>query len=125
MKHIHGLSWRKVVLFALAAVGLAVSLPASTSASTRKRAVARTVKEVASYLGNTPSVCRSSYIDPRVIDLYDDGFTIADDLEAVGQDTPIGSLATHGRVEQSVLALLTQPRLALERTVRTARSKAS
>lgn len=33
--------------------------------------------EVARYLGNTPTVARSSYIDPRVIDLYESGITIA------------------------------------------------
>ena len=28
------------------------------------------------YLGNTPAVCRASYIDPRVLDAYDAGVTI-------------------------------------------------
>ena len=31
------------------------------------------MKEVAELLGNTPTVARSSYVDPRVIDLYHDG----------------------------------------------------
>ena len=43
---------------------------APTSQSARKRAVTRAVKEVAHYLGNTPTVCRASYVDPRVIDLW-------------------------------------------------------
>jgi DNA topoisomerase IB len=34
------------------------------------------MREVASYLGNTPAIARSSYVDPRVIDLYEDGVTI-------------------------------------------------
>ena len=106
-------TWHGTVL---AAVGLAVSLPAGASPTTRKRAVARTVAEVAGYLGNTPAVCRASYIDPRVIDLYDDGFTIADQLGALGEDTPVGSLATHGPVERAVLDLLTQPMLVRRRT---------
>lgn len=112
-------TWHGTVL---AAVGLAVSLPASTSPSTRKRAVSRTVKEVSDYLGNTPAVCRASYIDPRVIDLYDDGVTIADDLDALGEDTPMGSLATHGPVEQAVLHLLTEPK-ARRRASRTAHAR--
>ncbi len=99
-------TWHATVL---ASVGLAVSLPASTSASTRKRAVARTVQEVSHYLGNTPAVCRASYIDPRVIDRYDDGITIADDLSALGRDTPMGSLATHGGTEVAVLRLRREP----------------
>jgi DNA topoisomerase-1 len=34
------------------------------------RAVAEVVKQVAAELGNTPAVCRASYIHPRVIDAY-------------------------------------------------------
>jgi DNA topoisomerase IB len=99
-------TWHATVL---AAVGLAVSLPASTSPTTRKKAVARAVKEVSEYLGNTPTVCRASYIDPRVIDRYDDGITIADDLVELGHDTRFGTLATHGSIEEAVLRLLREP----------------
>ncbi|MFO0850635.1 MAG: DNA topoisomerase IB [Gemmataceae bacterium] len=60
-------------------VGAAVLLsqePANTVTS-RKRAVVRVVKEVAVRLGNTPAVCRASYIHPRVIDAYlAGGFTL-------------------------------------------------
>jgi DNA topoisomerase I len=31
------------------------------------------MKEVAELLGNTPTVARASYVDPRVIDLYNEG----------------------------------------------------
>ena len=58
-------TWHATVL---AAVGLAVSERADSDAA-RKRAVARVVREVAGYLGNTPAVARASYIDPRVIRL--------------------------------------------------------
>ena len=95
-------TWHATVL---AAVGLAVSPIARGSASSRKRAVARVVKEVADYLGNTPAVCRSSYIDPRVIERYDRGDTIAADLDRLGESAP-GSLATQGAVEEAVLRLL-------------------
>ena len=67
-------TWHATVL---AAVGLAVSEPAAVSESARKRAVARVVNEVSGYLGNTPAVARASYIDPRVITLYEQGITIA------------------------------------------------
>lgn len=46
------------------------------SLSGRKRAVAAAVREAAAVLGNTPAVCRSSYVDPRVIDRFDAGQTI-------------------------------------------------
>ena len=34
------------------------------------------MKEVASFLGNTPTLARSSYVDPRVVDAYEEGRTI-------------------------------------------------
>lgn len=105
-------TWHATVL---TAVGLAVSTAAPTSESARKRAVNRVVKEVAEYLGNTPSVCRSSYIDPRVIDLYDDGTTIAGAVERLGADADFGQPATHGQVEAAVLRLLRRPARASHR----------
>ena len=38
-----------------------------------KRIVAACVKQVAGVLGNTPAVCRSSYIHPKVLELYGSG----------------------------------------------------
>jgi DNA topoisomerase IB len=89
----------------LAAVGLAVSPVPRSSASGRKRAVSRVVTEVSQYLGNTPAVCRASYIDPRVIERYHRGDTIADALDHLG-DSGEGSLATQGAIEEAVLQLL-------------------
>ena len=43
-------------------------LPASATAA--KRTIARVIREVAAELGNTPSVCRKSYIHPRVLEAY-------------------------------------------------------
>ena len=62
----------------LAAVALAVSARERdmSTKSGRKRAKRDAVKEVARYLGNTPAVCRASYIDPRVFDRFDGGLTI-------------------------------------------------
>ena len=96
-------TWHATVL---AAVGLAVSERAPDSDSARKRAVARVVQEVADYLGNTPAVARASYIDPRVIELYQDGRTIAGALGELGRDSDFGDLATKGRAEKALLNLL-------------------
>ncbi|MDD9205732.1 DNA topoisomerase IB [Georgenia sp. 10Sc9-8] len=46
------------------------------SATARRRAVTAAVKEVAAYLGNTPAVCRASYIDPKLLDLFERGETV-------------------------------------------------
>jgi len=60
----------------------------------RKRAVARAVQEVADHLGNTPAVARASYIDPRVIEGYQEGVTIARELGSLGSSSEFGELAT-------------------------------
>ncbi|WP_141578724.1 DNA topoisomerase IB [Actinomadura sp. WMMA1423] len=96
-------TWHATVL---AAVGLAVSVRAGESETARNRAVVRVVKEVASYLGNTPAVARASYIDPRIIELYEEGTTIARALGRLGVDVAEGELATQGPAEQAVLGLL-------------------
>ncbi|MFI0424716.1 DNA topoisomerase IB [Spongiactinospora sp. 9N601] len=92
-------TWHATVL---AAVGLAVSARASARAAARKRAVARVMAEVADYLGNTPAVARASYVDPRVIDRYEQGVTIGLGGLAGGDSV----LATHGEPEQAVIGLL-------------------
>ncbi len=43
------------------------------SPSQRKRILSRVVKKVAGRLGNTPAVCRKSYIDPRLLQGYESG----------------------------------------------------
>ena len=95
-------TWHATVL---AAVGLAVSEGAVTAAA-RRRAVARVCQEVAGYLGNTPAVARASYIDPRVIGLYEEGRTIAGSLGGLGKENSFGDPATAGHAERAVLRLL-------------------
>ncbi|HLX33584.1 MAG TPA: hypothetical protein VKR79_12600 [Gaiellaceae bacterium] len=51
-------------------------LPASEAAE--KRSIAAVMRQVAKRLGNTPAVCRASYVSPAVIDQYLDGRTIDD-----------------------------------------------
>lgn len=89
----------------LAAVALAVAEHAR-SKTARKRAVSRACQEVAHYLGNTPAVCRKSYIDPRVVDRYKAGVTIAETLGSIGEDADTAASAIHGAIEEAVLDLL-------------------
>jgi DNA topoisomerase IB len=98
-------TWHATVL---CAVALAVSTNAPTTEAARRRAVARAVKETAEYLGNTPAVCRNSYIDPRIFDRYNDGRTVHGALERLGTDSGPGELATQGPIEQAVLRLLSR-----------------
>jgi DNA topoisomerase IB len=109
-------TWHATVL---CAVALAVSDVVPGSETARKRAVTRAVKEVSHYLGNTPTVCRASYIDPRVIDLFNDGVTIRADLDSLGEGAMFGELATQGAVESAVLRMLGEPEAARRRLART------
>ena len=72
-----------------------------TSVTSRKRVVSAVVKEVAQALGNTPAVCRASYIDPRVIDRFLNGETIA-----LPRGRDLTDDRVRGSVESAVLDLL-------------------
>jgi DNA topoisomerase-1 len=96
-------TWHATVL---AAVALAVTGEVADTRSGRKRAVTRAVKEVSFYLGNTPAVCRASYIDPRVFDAYDGGLIIRPALEKAA-DAPRDELPIHHpAVEAAVIDLI-------------------
>ncbi len=48
-------------------------MEAATSKTDAKKKITVCVKAVAGLLGNTPAVCRSSYVHPRVFELYESG----------------------------------------------------
>jgi DNA topoisomerase IB len=89
----------------LASVALAVSAPAHGTKASRKRAKSRAVKEVARYLGNTPTVARTAYIDPRVFDRFDGGLTIAGVLPELVEDAAAWP-DLQGTIEEAVLDLI-------------------
>ena len=66
-------TWHATVL---AAAALAETDEPGESKASRKRAISGAMKEVAEFLGNTPAQARASYVDPRVIDAYEEGETI-------------------------------------------------
>ena len=88
-------TWNATVL---AAVALSVSGQVAGSPTGRKRAISRAVKEVAHYLGNTPAVCRASYIDPRVFDAYRAGLVIGGPVQDLD----------HAAIEDAVLDLINE-----------------
>jgi DNA topoisomerase IB len=97
-------TWNATVL---AAAALARSGPAARTKTARRRTIAAAVAATAECLGNTPAVCRASYIDPRVFDRYLSGWTLADvgpgptDLRLLAQPR------RRARIEAGVLDLLT------------------
>ncbi|KQQ05240.1 MULTISPECIES: DNA topoisomerase IB [unclassified Rathayibacter] len=58
-----------------AALSLAKTGPQATQRS-RNAAIAQAMRDASSVLGNTPTVARASYVDPRVLDHYRAGETI-------------------------------------------------
>jgi DNA topoisomerase IB len=66
-------TWHATVI---AAASLAQSDEPGETGASRKRAEVRAMKEVAEFLGNSPALARSSYVDPRVVDAYEEGRTI-------------------------------------------------
>jgi len=82
-------TWHATVL---AAAALAAE-PVPRSARARRRVVAQVVREVADEIGNTPAVARGSYIDPRLIDLWE-------------RDTTIGRHRSRSAAERAVIELL-------------------
>ncbi|WP_326555691.1 DNA topoisomerase IB [Micromonospora sp. NBC_01813] len=62
-------TWHATVLAATRLAGGGVP----RSAAARRRVVASVMREVAELLGNTPTVARASYVDPRVVELFHRG----------------------------------------------------
>jgi DNA topoisomerase-1 len=96
-------TWNATVL---AAVALAVSGEVADTKTGRKRAITRAVKEVAHYLGNTPAVCKTSYIDPRVFDAYDGGLIVRPALEEAAGQPEAGPAIHQPRLEAAVIDLI-------------------
>jgi DNA topoisomerase-1 len=99
-------TWNATVL---AAVALAAQGRDATSATARKRVISGAVRTVAGFLGNTPAVCRASYIDPRVFDRYLSGWTIAATLDSLGasaEDLDPLDQRVRKRIEEATLDLI-------------------
>jgi DNA topoisomerase-1 len=102
-------TWNATVLAAVALAGEQERLRGrgrDVTKTSRRRAVAAAVKTVAAYLGNTPAVCRASYVDPRVIDRFQSGETVAPALRDLGGEPDLASPRKRARIEVAVLDLL-------------------
>ncbi|MBP2475314.1 DNA topoisomerase IB [Crossiella equi] len=98
-------TWNATVL---AATALAVRARPETKTG-RARAVREMIKEVAEELGNTPAVCRRSYVDPYVLTGYDNGLTIRRTVQRAGS-TDLTRTGVRDTIERSVLRLLRRAR---------------
>jgi DNA topoisomerase I len=55
---------------------LAEQEPVPATKTGRKKAIKAAYEQVSETLGNTPAVCKASYVDPRVVDRFERGETI-------------------------------------------------
>jgi DNA topoisomerase IB len=94
----------------LAAVALSMDARANGSGRPTKRAVTEAVRKVAGFLGNTPAVARSSYIDPRVFDRYRSGWTITPALDESDDAFGLARESTRRVIEEAVVELIEEPR---------------
>ncbi|MGE0067911.1 MAG: DNA topoisomerase IB, partial [Solirubrobacterales bacterium] len=91
-------TWHGTVL---AAVELAGE-PEPGSEAAAKRSVKAAIARVAEALGNTPAVCRRSYVDPRVVERFRDGETISPKAAVGGRM----SAKARAKLEREVRALV-------------------
>jgi DNA topoisomerase IB len=94
-------TWNATVLMA----AVLAETPAPASRTARKKAVRAAYVRVSEQLGNTPAVCKASYVDPRVVDRYESGETVAgalDDASAARDDRSAQRV-----LEAAVCSLLT------------------
>ncbi len=100
-------TWNATVFAAVALAEAAAgcdfddSSPASQRA--RTRLVNLAIDEVAEQLGNTRTVARSSYVDPRVVERFEQGRTV---LPAVRRMGDVSDEAARASLERAVLRLL-------------------
>jgi DNA topoisomerase-1 len=92
----------------LATVALAELPPPRRDVEARK-CVARVCEIVGEHLGNTPTVCRGSYVHPEIVDAYQGG-----SLNAQWRQAPVRASKNLLTEEQRLLALL-RPRRRRER----------
>lgn len=96
-------TWNATVL----AVTAFAAAPPVTSQRGLKRAQAAVMREVADELGNTPAVCRKSYVDPRIVAAHAQGRLIQ---HAVQRIDPTGIRDDQDReaLDRAVIRLLSR-----------------
>lgn len=70
------------------------------------QAVVDAIKVVSDILGNTPAVCRASYVDPRVISSFERGKTIKSAVERLNKAGGSKDFADRAGIEKAVIRLI-------------------
>lgn len=96
-------TWAGTIICACALARVGAEVVEKNAA--RKRKVVAAIKETAAILGNTPAVCRSSYICPQVISSFEKGTIIEGHFETLEQLIAYRGRELH-RAEHSLLRFL-------------------
>jgi DNA topoisomerase IB len=99
-------TWNATVLAAAALAG--VNPDQLRTKRGRKRALTDSYREVAEHLGNTPTVAKQSYIDPRVIAAFEHGRTVAAAVRRAAAQSGGSPERTRDVIEPAVIRLLSQ-----------------
>jgi DNA topoisomerase IB len=78
-----------------------------TSGRATKRAETAAMREVADHLGNTQAVARRSYVDPKIVDLFEKGVTVGPALRRLG-NARLSDDDKRDKIERAVLRLLSR-----------------
>ncbi len=93
-------TWNATVMMAAALA----EQPAPKNRTARNKTIREAYVRVSEQLGNTPAVCKASYVDPRVVDRYEHGETVADALAELADSE--GTRDAQKVLEQAVCRLL-------------------
>lgn len=106
-------TWAGTLICACVLARDASEMPGEVSRTVRTRRVASAIRETARFLGNTPAVCRASYVAPTLLERYERGEVLAHRLPALPNGQPAERRALE-RCERALLDLLhgrvTEPR---------------
>lgn len=98
-------TWSGTVLGAIE-LAKASSGGADMTKTARQRAARGAVRAVSEYLGNTPAVCRKSYIDPKLLDRFDAGETIVTALDPLAEAPNMNDRTVREAIESAVIDLI-------------------
>lgn len=101
-------TWNATVLAAVRLAAGTARDGAPGSQRARRRVVKQALTEVSEHLGNTPTVARSSYVDPRVLERFEEGRTVLTALRRLDGPGPpdLADDGTRAAVERAVVRLL-------------------
>ncbi|HXV91841.1 MAG TPA: DNA topoisomerase IB [Pseudonocardia sp.] len=102
-------TWNATVLAAVTLAAGAAHSGVPRAERARRRVVSRAIKEVSEHLGNTPTVARTSYVDPRVVERFQEGRTVLPALRDLGDTSAVPDLTddgTRARVERAIVELI-------------------